>query len=140
MLKRAANNPRAKNFQNYGARGITVEWPSFEAFYADMGDRPTPQHSIERLFNDGPYSKTNSVWALRGQQARNTRRNVNLTYNGITQCLADWALATGINSALHRIHVCWLVREQTLTTPEMDGLLDRISPNLSTDLVVDSPD
>lgn len=65
-----------RDFKNYGGRGITVcdRWcASFEAFLADMGERPSSGHSIDRRNNDGPYDKDNCRWATRSMQMKNTR-------------------------------------------------------------------
>lgn len=87
-------------YHNYGGRGIAVcdEWESFETFYRDMGSRPSPKHTIERLDNNSGYSKNNCVWATRATQLRNTRRTRLVTFNGITQCIVDWAKQLGIPS------------------------------------------
>jgi hypothetical protein len=76
MIQRCTNT-NAVNFRDYGGRGIKVcaRWRnSFENFLADMGDRPSPQHSLDRYpNNDGDYEPTNCRWATKTQQSFNRR-------------------------------------------------------------------
>lgn len=74
--KMRVSNPRATGYANYGGRGITMcaEWmDSFEVFLRDMGSKPSPSHSIDRIDNDGPYAPWNCRWATSAQQHSNKR-------------------------------------------------------------------
>jgi hypothetical protein len=74
MLSRCAN-PNLPNYKNYGGRGIRVckRWQSFEQFFADMGPRPSPDHSIDRIDNEGNYQPSNCKWSTRSEQMYNRR-------------------------------------------------------------------
>lgn len=97
-LKNRCGNPNSSRYSRYGGRGITVceRWFSFENFLADMGPRPSAEHSIDRIDVNGNYEPSNCRWATAAEQSRNTSRNQWLTLNGKTQCLSDWAKEIGI--------------------------------------------
>jgi hypothetical protein len=121
MMRQRCGNPRDSGYPLYGARGITVcaRWHSFDAFLADMGPRPSPKHSIDRIDNDGPYSLDNCRWATPTEQARNSRRNRFIEHAGHTLCLSAWAEKTGLDSAKiwARIYRLGWTVERALTTP-----------------------
>lgn len=82
--------PHDPSYKNYGARGIKMSptWlDSFVAFYRDMGPRPSPSHSIERINNDGDYERTNCRWATRIEQGNNRRDNILCEFGGKIQSL-----------------------------------------------------
>lgn len=86
-------------YPRYGGRGITVcdRWrDSFESFLADVGHRPTIEHSLDRIDNDGHYEPNNVRWATKQEQANNRGNNVRITYNGETRTQAEWARLIGI--------------------------------------------
>lgn len=85
-IRRRCEDPKRNNYYSHGARGIRVceRWMVFNNFYADMGQRPSDQHSIDRIDNDGNYEPGNCRWATRAEQALNTRRNLIVTAFGIT--------------------------------------------------------
>lgn len=119
-MRQRCNNPLNEQSADYGERGISVckEWHSFDVFYADMGKRPSPKHTLERKDNDLGYSKANCKWATWAEQTRNKRSNRLITFNGKTMCLADWAVEVGIsfNGLRNRLQRGWSI-ERALTEP-----------------------
>lgn len=113
--------PSHTSYKNYGGRGIKVspEWESsFPAFLRDMGPRPSPNHSIERIYNNGNYEKGNCCWILRSRQNDNKRSTVLLTFNGETMPAASWAKRLRMKNStfMNRIYRGWSV-EKAITTP-----------------------
>lgn len=89
----------SRDYFRYGGRGIIVapEWVAdFVQFAADVGEPPSSQHSLDRIDNDGPYSKANCRWATKVMQTRNRSVTVTVEHNGRRLPLAAWAEETGI--------------------------------------------
>lgn len=115
MLTRC-RNPKAKAYQNYGGRGITIEsrWLNYAQFLIDMGRAPSSAHSLERRDNDGPYSAENCVWAGAREQQRNRRDRLKYVIDGSARLLSEWHEHGGVDvqTAWDRIHrKGWAVQE-----------------------------
>ncbi|HAM41644.1 MAG TPA: hypothetical protein DCP69_09995 [Candidatus Omnitrophica bacterium] len=123
-MKSRCTNQRNYAYRYYGGRGITVcdEWMTFEPFLRDMGRRPSPQHSLDRIDNDGPYCRENCRWATRTEQMHNTRSNRWFELNGQRMVLQDWARQIGASYATlyTRLARGWPV-ERALTLPPKIG-------------------
>lgn len=114
-------NPRSDHFDRYGGRGIRVceRWrESFAAFLADMGPRPSPRHSIDRIDNNGNYEPGNCRWVTHTEQMRNRSNTRMLQFNGQSLPLATWAEQLGLSVAAieGRLRRGWSV-ERALTAP-----------------------
>jgi hypothetical protein len=95
-------NPRYRNFQNYGGRGIAVhpDFATYEGFLAwlkanRMYPRPADK-SLDRMDVNGNYEPGNIKWSTPTEQNRNARSNRLITYAGRTQCLSAWAEHLGM--------------------------------------------
>lgn len=112
--------PGATNFKHYGGKGIIVceRWHDFAAFIADMGACPEKHLTLDRIDNAKGYEPGNCRWATMADQNRNRSRCVELTHQGRTMILRDWAAEIGIspNALAQRIYLGWSV-ERALTTP-----------------------
>jgi hypothetical protein len=119
MLQRCEdeNHP---SFHNYGGRGIKVHptLKSFEAFLKEVGERPSPECTLDRKDNERGYEPGNIRWATRSVQQKNRRTNRKLTFKGETKALVEWAEEYKIEPGTlsSRLRYGWSVKD-ALTTP-----------------------
>lgn len=110
-MRKRCNKPSDHKWPDYGGRGIKVcpEWEQFEAFYKDMGPKPSTFHSIDRIDNDGDYCPENCRWATRREQAVNRRNNVRICINGQSMTLCEAAELHGLkyDTVWMRRHKGW---------------------------------
>jgi hypothetical protein len=119
-------NPNTPGWENYGGRGIAVcaRWRnSFEAFFADVGVRPSVNHSLDRINVDGNYEPGNCRWATQSDQMRNTTVNRIVEVEGVEMTLQDAVERTSLkyNTVLYRLKRGWSL-EQALTLPQQRGV------------------
>ncbi len=116
------HRPTSSGFPRYGARGILVceRWRTdFSAFAADVGERPSAGHSLDRIDNSRGYEPGNVRWATNSEQSRNRRSTRFVTLDGETRCVAEWCRITGINTqTVHeRLRRGWEERRSILPHP-----------------------
>lgn len=128
-IQQRCNNPKHINYKHYGGRGIKCEWKSFEEFRDDIyksylehvqkyGENNT---TIDRINNDGNYSKENCRWATRKEQSNNTRTIPVYTFDGKTLFSNEWENKTKISKKIiyERLHRGWSIKEALSIVPKV---------------------
>jgi len=109
-MKQRCENPTHPAYPKYGGRGLAVskDWQSFDAFLADMGERPKGT-TIDRIDGTRGYCKDNCRWATRSEQQANIASNIRLVYQGRNYILADLARHLGLNwmTLKYRVAAGW---------------------------------
>ena len=106
-MRRRCYDPTNKGYGSYGDKGIKVcdEWRNdFEAFLRDMGARPGPGYSVDRIDGTKGYSPTNCRWATHQEQINNRSNTIRECINGTTHTLKEWGTLYDIKyqTILHR--------------------------------------
>lgn len=99
-MRERCNNPKNSSYTRYGEAGITVcdEWKdSFINFYTDMGLKPSPAHTIDRIDGTKGYYRENCRWATKKEQANNLSSNVLIEHLGRNQTLSQWSDELGFD-------------------------------------------
>jgi hypothetical protein len=98
-MKTRCLNPNSTNYSKWGGRGITIcdRWiDSFENFLRDMGNKPSPKHSLDRKDLNGNYEPLNCRWATKEEQMNNMSTNKRITHNNSTKTLSEWSMEINI--------------------------------------------
>lgn len=120
-------NPNATSYKRYGGRGIAMceRWASsFEEFLNDMGTKPTPLHTLDRIDKNGNYEPGNCRWATKIEQANNRRDNRMVMIEGVEKTLPNACREAGdvIShcQAWRRIRGGWS-HDKAVSTPPLSG-------------------
>lgn len=110
------------DFPRYAGKGVHVcaRWAhSFESFLKDMGRKPSPGHSLDRIDPSGHYEPSNCRWATRFQQNRNTSRSVRFEFKGQRLTVGEIGERVGLSGELirARLNAGWSMKEATSTPP-----------------------
>lgn len=124
QMKSRCFDPKNPSYGRYGGRGVGVcDWwqgkDGYAHFLADMGRRPTKDHSLDRWPDqDGDYEPGNCRWATRLEQQANRACARLLTYNGETMTMLQWANRLGMSwTSLANRAKRGLSDEQIITIP-----------------------
>jgi hypothetical protein len=106
MIARCTNSNNA-SFKYYGGKGVKVckRWLKYENFLLDMGERPSPAHSLDRIHTAGDYKPSNCKWSTRSEQQKNKTTTRLYTDGVFTGTLVECAALVGISKAL--AHIRW---------------------------------
>lgn len=123
-MHQRCNNPNNPRYPRYGGRGIRVDpkWDDYQTFLEDMGPRPSPEHTVGRVDNDGNYGPGNCRWETMEEQANNKSVTVFLTYKGERRSISDWARHLGVKRMfLYDRYARGWSDEKVLATPGKRG-------------------
>lgn len=119
MMSRCYDS-KSIQYKNYGERGILVDedWHTFEGFFSDMGYPPTPKHQIDRINNDGPYSRENCRWITAKENVKNSPKTLKLLYKGKEKTIRELSEEYNLNwkCLKKRLSLGWDL-ETALKTP-----------------------
>lgn len=123
-MNKRCNSAASSRFAYYGGRGINIcdRWAKFENFLTDMGQKPSPAHTLDRIDPEGHYTPENCRWATRKLQSRNKRNTTFTPHQGQMIPLADYYDLEPRNipyvTFRLRVRSGWEI-ERAITTPRM---------------------
>ncbi|MDB4312190.1 hypothetical protein N9937_02045 [bacterium] len=96
-MKQRCSNKNRSDYKYYGGKGVNVcdEWQSLSGFVASVGERPSKNHTIDRIDPAGDYCPDNCRWATKKEQALNSSHCIVIE----GKSLSDWARELGVGIA-----------------------------------------
>jgi len=116
-IARRCRTPSTKCYHNYGGRGIELRFASFKELMEELGPRPGPKYSVDRIDNNGHYEPGNVRWATPLEQGANQRTNHLITWNGKTQHMAAWERELGVHLRNRIFAYGWSIERAFLEPP-----------------------
>jgi len=100
-MRERCTSEKHLNYKRYGGRGIVVckRWELFSTFMMDMGPKPSPKYTIDRIDPDGNYTPRNCRWATMAEQLARRRPQGHgrvISFNGETLKISEWAQRIGL--------------------------------------------
>jgi hypothetical protein len=95
-IRRRCLNQKDKTYPRYGGSGVRVLFDSFEQFYADIGPKPGPEYSVDRIDPHGHYEPGNVQWATAKDQQRNKKNTLYVEFRGERKPLKAWCEELGL--------------------------------------------
>ena len=120
-MKARCDNKKHPQYHDYGGRGIsyTCAWSDFAVFLADVGEKPYPEATLDRINNDGDYAPENTRWADRHTQRVNSRQITEVTIGTTTRRIMEWCEEYNISiGAVHRRIKKGMSMVDAITTPK----------------------
>lgn len=116
---RRCTTPKNPEYFRYGGRGIRIcdRWKSFDLFMIDMGAKPTPQHQIDRINNDGNYTIKNCRWATPKENTDNRRCTILIKMRGESHSISEWARLNDliVGTVFARLKYGWSMEDAVFT-------------------------
>lgn len=125
-MKARCDNARHPQFKDYGGRGISYDpaWSSFPQFLAEVGEKPFPEATLDRIDNDDGYRPGNVRWADRTTQRTNSRQITLVKINGQTKRIMEWCTHYHISiGSVHRRLKRGMTIVEALTSPKAPRFL-----------------
>lgn len=122
-MNQRCNDANSPSYGRYGGRGIKVcdRWMKFENFLEDMGERPSKQHSIDRIENNLGYFKENCEWATVTEQCNNRRNNRTIIFNNrsmtLRRAMREYGCTISMKNVRQRVFMYGWSVERAMSEP-----------------------